>query len=70
MAGAEKVGEQKTSGLEDFEVKRLQSSKRAPVGAVVELCERRNPPMQNRRTVYSCRKLLAQRSSPLSTAPK
>ena len=37
MAGAEKVGEQKTSGLEDFEVKRLQSSKRARVGAVVEL---------------------------------
>ena len=67
MAGGEKVGEHKTSVLEDFGGQApLEFNERR----VVELVERRNPPMQNRRTVYSCRKLLAQRSVPLSTAPK
>jgi 2-dehydropantoate 2-reductase len=70
MAGAERVGEHKTSVLEDLEVRRLPRVRSARVGAVVELGERLNPPMQNRRTVYSCLMLLAQRSAPPSTAPK
>ena len=58
MAGAEKVGEHKTSMLQDLEAGRpLELG--ALVGAVVELGEHVGLPMTNTRTVYSCVKLLA-----------
>jgi 2-dehydropantoate 2-reductase len=59
IAGAEKVGEHKTSMLQDLEAGRpieLESV----VGAVVELGERLNVPMPHTRAVYACTKLLAQ----------
>lgn len=58
MAGAEKVGEHKTSMLQDLEAGRPLELD-ALVGAVVELGERVGLPMTNTRTVYSCVKLLA-----------
>ena len=61
MAGAEKVGEHKTSMLQDLEAGRLMELE-ALVGSVVELGERVGVPMAHTRTVYSCAKLLAQRS--------
>jgi ketopantoate reductase len=42
----------------------------ALVAAVVELAERLSLSMQYTGTVYSCVKLLAQRSAPPATAPK
>jgi len=69
MAGAEKVGAHKTSMLQDLEAGRPLELE-ALVGAVVELGERLNLPMQSTRTVYSCVKLLAQRSAPPSPARK
>jgi 2-dehydropantoate 2-reductase len=58
MAGAEKVGEHKTSMLQDLEAgRRLELE--AVVGAVVELGERLNIAMPHTRTVYACAKLLA-----------
>ena len=59
MAGAEKVGEHKTSMLQDLEAGRPMELE-ALVGAVVELSERVGLPMPYTRTVYSCAKLLAQ----------
>lgn len=59
MAGAEKVGEHKTSMLQDLESGRPMELE-AVVGAVVELGERLNLPMTHTRTVYACTKLLAQ----------
>jgi 2-dehydropantoate 2-reductase len=59
MAGAEKVGEHKTSMLQDLEAGRPLELE-ALVGAVVELGERVGLPMSYTRTVYSCTKLLAQ----------
>lgn len=59
MAGAEKVGEHKTSMLQDLEAGRPMEFE-ALVGAVVELGERLGVPMTHTRTVYSCVKLLAQ----------
>lgn len=59
MAGAEKVGEHKTSMLQDLEAGRPMEIE-ALVGAVVELGERLGVPMTHTRTVYSCAKLLAQ----------
>jgi len=59
MAGAEKVGEHKTSMLQDLEAGRPMELE-ALVGAVVELGERVGLPMPCTRTVYNCTKLLAQ----------
>jgi 2-dehydropantoate 2-reductase len=59
IAGAEKVGEHKTSMLQDLEAGRPIELE-ALVGAVVELGERLGLPMPNTRTVYSCTKLLAE----------
>jgi 2-dehydropantoate 2-reductase len=58
IAGAEKVGEHKTSMLQDLEAGRPMELE-APVGAVVELGERVGLPMTVTRTVYNCTKLLA-----------
>ena len=60
IAGAEKVGEHKTSMLQDLEAGRPLELE-AIVGAVVELGERLDVPMPYTRTVYACTKLLAQR---------
>jgi len=62
MAGAEKVGEHKTSMLQDLETGRPMELE-ALVGAVVELGERVGLPMTCTRTVYNCAKLLAQAKS-------
>ena len=62
MAGAEKVGEHKTSMLQDLEAGRPMELE-ALVGAVVELGERVGLPMTCTRTVYNCTKLLAQSSA-------
>ena len=59
LAGAEKVGEHKTSMLQDLEAGRAMELE-AVVGAVVELGERFNLPMVHTRTVYSCAKLLSE----------
>ena len=69
MAGAEEVGAHRTSMLQDLEAGRPMELG-ALVAAVVELGEQLNLSMQYRGTVYSCVKLLAQRSAPPSTAPK
>lgn len=61
MAGAAKVGEHKTSMLQDLEAGRPMELE-ALVGSVVELGEKVGVPMTNTRAVYSCAKLLAQRS--------
>lgn len=57
IAGAEKVGEHKTSMLQDLELGRPLELE-AVVGAVVELGERLEVPMPHTRTVYACAKLL------------
>jgi 2-dehydropantoate 2-reductase len=62
IAGAEKVGEHKTSMLQDLEAGRPMELE-ALVGAVVELGERVGLPMTCTRTVYECTKLLAQRTA-------
>lgn len=64
MAGAEKVGEHKTSMLQDLEAGRPMELE-ALVGAVVELGERVGLAMPYTRTVYSCAKLLADGATPL-----
>ena len=68
MAGAEKVGEHKTSMLQDLEAGRPMELE-AVVGAVVELGERLNLPMPHTRTVYACTKLLAE-SKALASAKR
>lgn len=67
LAGAEKVGEHKTSMLQDLEAGRPMELE-ALVGAVVELGERVGLPMPCTRAVYDCTKLLAQSAS--SRPPK
>jgi 2-dehydropantoate 2-reductase len=62
IAGAEKVGEHKTSMLQDMEAGRPMELE-ALVGAIVELGERVGLPMSYTRTVYNCVKLLAQANS-------
>jgi len=57
IAGAEKVGEHKTSMLQDLEAGRPMELE-ALVGAVVELGERVGLPMTSTRIVYHCTKLL------------
>lgn len=59
MAGAERVGEHKTSMLQDLEAGRPLELE-AVVGAVIELGERLNVPMVHTKTVYACAKLLSQ----------
>lgn len=59
ITGAEKVGEHKTSMLQDLEAGRPIELE-AVVGAVAELGERLNVPMPHTRAVYACTKLLAQ----------
>ena len=63
MAGAEKVGEHKTSMLQDLEAGRPMELETL-VGAVVELGERVGLRMPYTRTVYSCTKLLGQSVTP------
>src|SRR5258707_2529257 len=63
IAGAEKVGEHKTSMLQDLEAGRPMELE-ALVGTVVELGERVGLPMTCTRTVYNCAKLLAQCATP------
>jgi len=60
IAGAGKVGEHKTSMLQDLEAGRPLELE-AVVGAIVELGERVGVPMPHTRTVYGCTKLLSQR---------
>ena len=57
MAGAEKVGEHKTSMLQDLEAGRPMEHE-AIVGAVVELGERLGVAMPSTRAVYATVKLL------------
>ncbi|MFN3325478.1 MAG: ketopantoate reductase family protein [Bryobacteraceae bacterium] len=57
IAGAEKVGDHKTSMLQDLEAGRPMELE-AVVGAVIELSERLGVPMPHTRTVYACTKLL------------
>jgi 2-dehydropantoate 2-reductase len=59
MAGAEKIGEHKTSMLQDLEAGRPLELE-AIVGAVLEIGERLGVAMPHARTVYACTKLLAQ----------
>jgi len=57
IAGAEKVGEHKTSMLQDLEAGRPMELE-ALMGAVVELGERVELPMAHTRVLYNCVKLL------------
>jgi 2-dehydropantoate 2-reductase len=61
MAGAEKVGEHKTSMLQDLEARRPLELDEV-VGAVVELGQRANVDTPVMRTVYACAKLLDRRN--------
>jgi len=63
IAGAAKVGEHKTSMLQDLEAGRPMELE-AIVGAVVELGERVGVPMPYTETVYACAKLLSQTRLP------
>ena len=65
IAGAEKVGEHKTSMLQDLEAGRPLELE-AIVGSVVELGERIGVPMPHTRSVYACAKLLAQSRSAMN----
>ncbi len=62
IAGAAKIGEHKTSMLQDLEAGRPLELE-AITGAVVELAERLNVPMPNTRAVYACARLMAQQRS-------
>jgi len=63
IAGAEKVGEHKTSMLQDLEAGRPMELEPL-AGAVVELGEKVGLPMTCTRTIYNCVKLLAQPVAP------
>ena len=67
MAGAEKVGEHKTSMLQDLEAGRPMELE-AVAGAVVELGERLGVPMPVTSVVYACTKLLNERRAPRTVA--
>jgi 2-dehydropantoate 2-reductase len=69
LAGAEKVGEHKTSMLQDLEAGRPLELE-ALVGSVVELADRLNIAVPHLRTIYSCTKLLAQSSTVAFTPAK
>jgi 2-dehydropantoate 2-reductase len=60
MAGAEKVGEHKTSMLQDLEAGRPLELD-ALVGAVLEIGQRLSIPMPHTQAVYACANLLAAR---------
>jgi 2-dehydropantoate 2-reductase len=62
MAGAEKVGEHKTSMLQDLEAGRPMELE-AIVGAVTELGERFHIPMPHTRAVYACARLLSKKTA-------
>ncbi|HTS55916.1 MAG TPA: 2-dehydropantoate 2-reductase [Terriglobales bacterium] len=59
LEGAKKVGEHKTSMLQDLEAHRPLELE-AIVGAIVELGQRIGVPMPHTRTIYSATKLLAE----------
>jgi 2-dehydropantoate 2-reductase len=60
IAGAEKVGEHKTSMLQDLEMGRPLELE-AVAGAIIEIGERLGIPMTSTCAVYACTKLLADR---------
>jgi 2-dehydropantoate 2-reductase len=60
IAGAEKVGEHKTSMLQDWEAGRPLELE-PMVGAVLELGEKLGVPMPYTRTVYACARLMEKR---------
>ncbi len=62
IAGAEKVGEHKTSMLQDLEAGRPLELE-AVVGAVVEIGERLGVAMPHTKSVYACTKLLEKMSA-------
>jgi 2-dehydropantoate 2-reductase len=64
LAGAEGVGEHKTSMLQDVEAGRPLEVE-SVVGAVVELGDKLGLPMTNTRAVYACTNLLAARNAPV-----
>lgn len=66
LTGAEKVGQHKTSMLQDLESRRPLELDEV-VGAVIELGEGFNVPMPAMRAVYGCAKLLDRRNRPLET---
>jgi 2-dehydropantoate 2-reductase len=68
IAGAEKVGEHKTSMLQDLEAGRPMELE-AVVGAVVEIGERLGVAMPHTRSVYACAKLLERTSGAKPQAP-
>ena len=68
IAGAAKVGEHKTSMLQDVEAGRPMELD-AVVGAVIELGERLGIPMPATRAVYACAALLNDRIAPRVAAP-
>jgi 2-dehydropantoate 2-reductase len=69
MAGAEKVGEHKTSTLQDFEAGRPMELE-ALVGSVVELGDKVGVPMPHTRVVYHCARLLGESRTAASRAAK
>ena len=68
IAGAEKVGEHKTSMLQDLEAGRPMELE-ALVGAVVELGERLGVAMPYTRTVYACTRLLSKSAIAANSRP-
>ncbi len=68
LAGAEKVGEHKTSMLQDLEAGRPMELE-ALVGSVAELGEKVGVPMPHTRMVYHCAKLLGRNSAGPNSKP-
>ena len=68
IAGAAKVGEHKTSMLQDVEAGRRMELE-AVVGAVIELGERLGIAMPTLRVIYACASLLNDRIAPRTPAP-
>ncbi len=69
IAGAAKIGEHKTSMLQDLEMGRPLELE-AIVGSVVELGEKLGIAMPHTRTVYACTRLLAERRASMAQAKK